>query len=172
MVGVLAIALLLYFGRYFTIAAMFMLLIVASVFVNMRLLKMKVHIVEWAEEQFERTGVLFPGWGAASYLTGMLISLTFLTDINQIAASIFILAVGDSLSTIVGKRGKIRLPHNNNKTLEGSVAFFISSLPAYYFVGFLVVPLALITAIVESVSFEIDDNLTIPVACTIFFLVL
>lgn len=172
MVGVLALVILLYFGRFPTIAAMFMLLIVASIFVNMRLLKMKLHIVEWAEEQFERTGVLFPGWGAASYLTGMLIALTFLPDVNQIAASIFILAVGDSLSTIIGKRGKIRLPHNNNKTLEGSLAFFLSSLPAYYFVGVLIVPLALITAIVESMSFEIDDNLTVPVVCTVFFLVL
>lgn len=172
LIGIVVIALLLYLGREFVLATVFVFIIAGGIAINMRLMRTKTVVVEWMEEQFERRNVLFPGWGGATYLAGLLMPLVFLVDINQIAASIFVLAVGDSLSTLVGRMGRYRLPYNKKKTLEGSLAFLLSSLPAYYFVGPVIVPLALIAAMVESLSFDIDDNLTIPVVCIIFFLVL
>ena len=170
LVGIVALLILLLYGRDFAIAVIFMALVGGTLVINTRLLGMKSAIIEWAE-QFEREDVLFLGWGLASYLAGMLISLTFLTDINQIAASIFILTIGDGFSTIIGCKGRIRLPYNKKKTFEGSTAFLLSSLPAYYFVGPAIIPLALIATIVESMPIPVDDNLTIPIVCTIFFLV-
>jgi phosphoserine phosphatase len=172
MIGIPFIAILLYYGREFALAAVLVFYIAGSIAINLRLMRMKTVVVEWMEEQFERRNVLFPGWGGATYLVGILMPLAFLANVNQIAASIFILAVGDSLSTLVGRMGKAKLPYNKKKTLEGSLAFLLSSLLAYYFVGPVIVPLALIAAAVESLPFDVDDNLTIPVVCVIFFLVL
>ncbi len=171
-IGMGAIALLLRYGRGFMVAAVFAIIIVGTLLINARLLGRKLTFIQWFEERFERKNVLFPGWGSACYAAGVLIPLAFLIDVNQIAASIFILAVGDGFSSIVGRMGNIRLFYNRRKTLEGSVAFLLSSLPAYYFVGAVIVPLALLTAVVESITSEVEDNLTIPIACTVFFLVL
>lgn len=170
--GLAVIAFLMYFGRGFAIAGTFGVIIGGTVIINLRLRGIRIPVITWIEERFERRNVLFIGWGSACYVAGILIPLTFLTDVNQIAAAIFILAIGDGFSTIIGRMGKIRLPHNRKKTLEGSVAFLLSSLPAYYFVGPVIVPVALLATVIESISSPIDDNLTVPIACTIFFLVI
>ncbi|MBD3210483.1 hypothetical protein GF318_03830 [Candidatus Micrarchaeota archaeon] len=167
LVGIGAIACLLYFGRGFMIAAVFFTIIIGTVLINARLLGKKIGIVQWFERHFERPGVLFPGWGSACYAAGVLIPLAFLLDTSGIAAIVFILAVGDGVSTAVGRRGRITLPYNEKKTLEGSIAFLLASLPAYYFIGEAVFPLALIGALVEGIDFGIDDNLMIPIACTL-----
>jgi dolichol kinase len=80
-------------------------------------------------------------------------------------AAILILLFGDSASTLAGKRwGKIKLPFQENKTLEGSLAFLVVG-----FMGALTqLPLvpallgALSGALTEAYS-PIDDNLTVPV---------
>jgi dolichol kinase len=123
-------------------------------------------------QRFERKDILFSGFGSACYATGALIPLVFLSDVNQIAACILILAIGDGLSTLVGKKGRRKLPHNQGKTLEGALAFFIGGLPSVLFIGILGIPLAAIAAIIETIDFRIDDNLTVPIFCTVFFLVI
>lgn len=79
-------------------------------------------------------------------------------------AAILTLALGDSLSTIVGTRwGKHPLIFNPKKTWEGSLTF----MTAAFLVGLTQVPLlaalagAIAGAISEAYS-PIDDNLTIP----------
>jgi dolichol kinase len=79
-------------------------------------------------------------------------------------AAILSLALGDSLSTIVGTRwGKHPLIFNPRKTWEGSLTFVVAA-----FIGALTqVPLiaalagAIVGAITEAYS-PVDDNLTIP----------
>jgi dolichol kinase len=170
LIGCGTIAMLLVLGRGFAIAAVFFTIIVGLLLMNRRLLGGRLPLVMWFEEKFERPDAPFPGWGSACYAAGALIALTFLSDPARIAAVIFILAIGDGISTLAGRMGKIKLPHNPRKTLEGSVAFVLASLPAYYFIGPLVIPAALIGAVAESLPFE--DNLTIPIACTALLLVL
>ncbi|MBU0532269.1 hypothetical protein KKB44_02125 [Candidatus Micrarchaeota archaeon] len=169
--GIVTIAILLYYSKGFMIAAVFFTIIAGTIVINMRLLKKKIAFVQWFEKHFERKNIWFPGWGSACYAAGVLIPLTFLTNNAEIAAIIFMLAVGDGFSTLIGRIGKTKLPYNKKKTLEGTVAFFVATLPAYYFVGSLIVPLAIIGAIVESIDLKIDDNLTIPIAGTAFLLV-
>ena len=64
-------------------------------------------------------------------------------------------------------RSKLTQLENKNKTLEGTAAFFFGSLPAWIFIGSVILPLAIITALVESVDTGIDDNLLIPIVCVI-----
>ena len=170
--GLLALAILLVFGRGILTGMMFFIVIIGLLLVNLTYLGKKTGIVELFVRRFERTNVPFPGWGSACYATGVLLVASFLTDPNVIAASIIILAIGDGIATLAGKAGRIRLPYNRKKTLEGTVAFFIASLPGYFFVGDIIIPIALIAAVVESLDLPLDDNVTIPVAITAVFLVI
>ncbi|NYZ77086.1 hypothetical protein H0O02_02100 [Candidatus Micrarchaeota archaeon] len=172
LLGLLAVAVLLLYGRGFLIAFTFFTVIIGLFLVNLSLRGKKISLVEWFIRNFERDEVLFPGWGSACYATGVLLIATFLSDVNAIAASLVIIGVGDSVSTLVGMRGRIRFPYNRKKTLEGSIAFFLSSLPAYLFVGAAIIPAALIAAFVESLDLGMDDNITVPVAAVLFFLIM
>jgi dolichol kinase len=116
--------------------------------------------------------VRFPGYGAFWYVVGTLLAALFLGTSNEIAAAILTLALGDSAATIVGVRACHPLPYNRYKTVEGSLAFFVFSLPVCLFVGWIGVALAAFTAVVEGLSSPIDDNLAVPVAAALFFLIL
>jgi len=170
-VGLVALGLLLYFGRGFAIAAVFSVLVIGMLIMNLRLLGFDIPLVLWFEKNFEREKVKLPGWGSACYAAGALMLLTFLTDTNEIAACIMILALGDSVSTIIGRHGKMKIPYNKSKTIEGSLAFFIASLSAYLFIGPTAMLLAALAAVVESLP-GLEDNLTIPMACTALMLIL
>lgn len=89
-----------------------------------------------------------------------------------------ILMISDSCAALIGRRyGKIRIL---DKTLEGSLSFFISGIAVYYFLmifcGFSL-PLSISmfaifsTTIVELFSKKIylDDNLTIPLTIGLVF---
>jgi dolichol kinase len=169
-VGLVALLMLLALGRGFTMAAVFFVIIIGMLLMNARLLGRGVSVVRWFEERFERENAPLPGWGSACYAAGALLLLAFLTDANGIAAGIFILAVGDSASTMVGRLGTHAIPYNKGKTFEGALAFFIASLASAYFIGPLAVPLAMLAACVETLP-GLEDNLAIPVACTAFLLV-
>ncbi len=169
-IGVCAIALLLLWGRGALIAGVFLTIVIGLWLMNIRLLGGKVPLVSWFEDSFEREDAPLPGWGSACYAAGVLLTATFLHEPAQIAAVIFCLAIGDGVSTLVGLRGRMKIPYNPRKTVEGSLALLVSSLPAYFFIGPLAVPLALIAALSESVP-VIDDNISIPVACTAFLMI-
>jgi dolichol kinase len=167
--GLGALAALLLLGRGFMLAAVFFTIIIGTMLMNARLQGARIPLVQWFEERFERDDAPLPGWGSACYATGALLAVAFLPDIHQIAAVIFILGIGDGLSTMVGRMGRLALPYNKRKTLEGSLTMFVSSLCAVFFVGPAALPLAAIAAAAESLP-RVDDNLAIPVACTAFLL--
>jgi dolichol kinase len=165
--GLLFIALALQYGREFLIELTFALLIFGSILIHMRLTGSKFFIIEWIERTFERKESRFPGWGPAWYLVGVLMLAVFLGDATKIAAGIYILAVGDGISTLAGIRGKHRLPLNSKKSIEGTIAFFVACLPLYAIFSYKAIPLALVAAAVEAYSINIEDNLSIPLACVI-----
>jgi dolichol kinase len=103
--------------------------------------------------------------GSIYFFLGIIITLIIYQSNQAIAnAAILILLFGDSASTLVGKKwGKVKLPFQKDKTLEGSLAFL-----AVGFIGALtqvnILPAlsgALSGALTEAYS-PIDDNLTIP----------
>lgn len=63
------------------------------------------------------------GKGAIYFAIGMLISLILIDDIKAVFFGILVFAVGDSLATIIGIRGKLKIKYFG-KTVEGFLAFF------------------------------------------------
>ncbi|ABR56346.1 diacylglycerol/polyprenol kinase family protein [Methanococcus aeolicus] len=109
------------------------------------------------------------GRGAILFIIGLLIMLIIIPDIKIIFYSILVLAVGDSLATIVGINGKLKIKYFK-KTVEGFLAFFISSsLILYYGFGTVGIVMAFIGAFMELISekIKIDDNLLLPVGIAI-----
>ncbi len=111
--------------------------------------------------RFEREDIRNPFTGAMFFYTGC--ALTFVFFPFAIAsAACAMLAVGDSLSTLIGKKfGKHRI---GGKTFEGSLAnFFGSLLAGIFFVN----PILSFTGALASSATElfpkINDNLTIPI---------
>jgi len=173
--GIFSILLIQFFGRLNAAIIMLIALIIAILLAEYRknrrkykLLKIKPidEFEDYIEDEFknyERPNTL-PFKGAIELGLGFFIA-TILFKENIAMASIAVLALADSSSTLVGYYfGKYKLPINKKKTFEGSVTFFLISFfilvffinPLYAFV------LALITAFIEMLP-HIDDNISIPV---------
>jgi len=167
LVSIVLILILYFLGRTDSIAALFLILIVGAILINLRMRDKVIPILDSIEKHLERKNVRFPGYGSAWYMVGALLATTFLQDISQIAAIIWILGTGDGFSTLVGKLGTHKLIYNPKKTVEGSIAFVIASLPAYFFIGLYIVPLSITCAIVESLPIDVEDNITIPIVAIV-----
>ncbi|MFN7161150.1 MAG: phosphatase PAP2 family protein [Candidatus Gracilibacteria bacterium] len=122
---------------------------------------------------------VFPGRGMFFFVLGSFLSV-LLFPLHIAQASILILAFGDSITNVAGKYfGKIRLPYNTKKCLEGPlIASIFSTIAASYFVGF---PHALIATLIAMTvetlplyfgDLEIDDNLTIPLVAALVLFIL
>ena len=105
--------------------------------------------------------------GASYVFLSCLIVLLFF-EIKIACTSLFIMSISDSLSAIVGKRfGAIKI--YKKKTLEGTLAFLLSSLIIILMVPelnlFHAIIATLVATIVELYSVDvIDDNLSIPIS--------
>ena len=106
--------------------------------------------------------------GASYYLLGCLIVVYFFDDLDIIMASLLIMSISDSFAALVGvKFGKTKI--YGNKSLEGSFAFFISTIIILYIfinnlTSFEFLIISILITFVELLSFyRINDNLTIPV---------
>ncbi|MDP6459366.1 MAG: SEC59/DGK1/VTE5 family protein [Candidatus Hydrothermarchaeota archaeon] len=135
--------------------------------------KFRVPVLSNIIDATERPEVIevSPARGALMFLVGSTITLVlFSFNIAIVAASIAVLAMGDSFSTLAGKRlSRHRIPYNKKKSLEGSLFGFIAA-----FVGAWVLvswPIALAGAmggmLSESLPLRVDDNLIIPIAAAL-----
>jgi len=171
-------------GYYFDIITplvLFLLLIIAGI-TSILIRRIKIPVISWFIEKLEREDVKkdFPGKGMFFFFLGTLLCVKlFSKDIAL--ASIMILALGDSVSHIVGVQfGRLRNIFNikGKKLLEGTIAGIIAG-----FVGALIfVPLtealigSLTAMIMEVIDIylndkQIDDNLIVPlVAGTAIYL--
>lgn len=118
--------------------------------------------VEGYERKTERRALPLKG-AIFFYLGALLVVIIFPTNIAM--ASIAVLALGDSLSTLVGRKfGKHKAPLNEHKTIQGSLAFFTI---AFIVLLFFTNPLrALITAVLGMFveMLPLEDNLTVPLS--------
>lgn len=110
----------------------------------------------------------FPGKGLIAYLIGALLVLT-LFEKEVALASIMILALGDSISRLIGPFGRIKHPFNNTKFLEGMIAGIVAaSLGAMLFIKPSEAIVASFFAMLlegtdlKLYKFKINDNITIP----------
>ncbi|MCP4265930.1 MAG: HAD-IB family phosphatase [Candidatus Brocadiaceae bacterium] len=100
---------------------------------------------------------------------GVVLSLLLFPTIIA-CVTITILACADSIATIVGKfYGKIRIPYNHKKSIEGTAAFFITA----FICAVIYVPVktalivSLVSCIIESLPLK-HDNITIPLGTGLF----
>jgi len=156
-------------------------LVLAAAIISFVSRRVKIPGIYWFLSRFDRDPdlVKFPGKGALFYVVGAYIAvLIFASDIA--AASIVILALGDSVSHIIGRFGSIKHPFSDLKYFEGSIAGVIAA-----FIGsFIILQSAIqaglasmIAMLTEGFNLElggkkIDDNLLLPVvAGTVIWLV-
>ncbi len=147
--------------KYFIIIT-FLLLIISIL-----LLYFKPLIIRKAIRLLERKKTRFKGKGLITVIIGAL--LTGLLFPGFVSVALFILAFGDGLSTITGVYfGKKNLLWSD-KTIIGSLTFFIVS----FVISMLFVPLtdALVISIfssaLESIDYDsllVDDNIIVPLA--------
>jgi len=125
-------------------------------------------------ETFERPEEMeLPGQGTLHFLTGVLVATAIARQVQIVDVAIIVLAVGDGVSTIVGVPfGRTPLPHNPDKSLEGSLAGFVSAAalasiwtrdPAASVLA------SLVGTAVETLP-ALNDNVTIPIAVSLFLL--
>src|SRR3989344_4020064 len=108
----------------------------------------------------------------AVYFFGSLIVVLFATQSLPIfRGAAIVLIIGDAFSAIIGKAfGKTELPYNPFKSVEGSIAGLIAASIAAAFV--LPIPLAIFAAFIgmfiESIPWDLNDNLTMPIGVGFF----
>ncbi|MBU1446013.1 phosphatase PAP2 family protein [Patescibacteria group bacterium] len=145
--------------------------------------KIRLPIIHKLLEFFERPHHMakFPGRGSFFLVLGSALAV-LIFEKNIAMASIMIMAVGDSVTNIVGRHfGSIQNPFNSKKNLEGTgFAIITSALAAFYFVPFLPALIASTLAmVVESIdlgwkrfNIDIDDNVTIPLVAGVVMTVM
>ncbi|WP_461831954.1 diacylglycerol/polyprenol kinase family protein, partial [Aquifex sp.] len=109
-----------------------------------------------------------PGIQAFYALLGIFIS--YLLFGTKAVYGIVVLAVGDGFSGLVGYYfGKRKLFYNRKKTLEGSIAFFLSSFFALLLITdvYEAFFISLVSAFIESLKLPFDDNLLIPIVASL-----
>ena len=125
----------------------------------------EVPIASWVMTKFERESnrKIFPGRGPIYLMIGS-ISVLVLFPLKIALASMMILALGDAFSHIVGKLLSAKT-YTHLKSVEGTLAGVVFSFfGALFFVSFLpAVVGSVLSMLVESIKFEIDDNLLIPI---------
>ena len=89
--------------------------------------------------------------------------------------SLLIMSISDSVAALIGQKyGEIKL---FNKTLEGSIAFFLSSILIIVLLpDIMLIPAligAIVSTIIESSNFlDINDNLSVPLSFAVIYFLL
>lgn len=123
-------------------------------------------LTRWMLDTFERPGQGLPAASAVTMHAGIGVALLF--GVPEGTAAALILGVGDALACWVGLLwGRIRVPWNPKKHVEGRVAGAIAAAAAiawlYPFSTALLVASAAMLAETLPRRWIIDDNLAIPV---------
>jgi dolichol kinase len=116
----------------------------------------------------ERSNTTY-GIGAVYLAVGTMLVIGFVGSKALMLFGIAALFFADSIATIVGMNfGRMRMPHNRSKTLEGTVAFFlVLALIGLPLIGLYALPLAAVLAAIESMKAPLDDNLRSGIAMAV-----
>ncbi len=147
------------------------IIILIGLLVSLITRKYKLPGIDWFLKTFDREEDIkqIPGKGIIFMFVGAFIAVFFFPKDIALAA-VIILALGDSVSRLVGPFGYLKHPFHSEKFLEGVIAgAFAATLGAMFFVPFVQAFFASVVAmLIEGVDLEIkkirvDDNLMIPV---------
>ena len=129
-------------------------------------------VLEDEVKTYERRKEL-PFKGAITFFFGCFLA-ALLFEENIAIASIAVLALADSMSTLIGYFfGKHKLPINKKKSWEGSTAFFATSFfTLFFFVDPLKALIAAVIATFVEMLPQIDDNISVPLVTGLVLLLL
>lgn len=145
--------------------------------------KIRVPFIHDLLEFFERPHHIarFPGRGSFFLVLGAALATLMFAPYIAMAA-IMIMAVGDSVTNLVGRHfGKIKNPFNAKKNIEGTAtAIICATLAALFFVPFWPALIAsAVSMAIESIDLgvkrfeiEIDDNVVIPIVAGVVITVM
>src|SRR3989338_6680711 len=118
--GLLIIALLYYdLLSPLILSALVIISVIASILIKKTRPKAVYNLLRFVEREENLEHI--PGKGLIAYLVGVLVVVT-LFEKDIALASVMILALGDSISRLVGPFGRIRHPFNNAKFIEGVIS--------------------------------------------------
>ncbi|MCL5430300.1 MAG: hypothetical protein M1504_02375 [Candidatus Marsarchaeota archaeon] len=168
----IVLLLLFVFLRFYDAVYVTMGLVFLAYIYNSMLGKRGKGIIYSALSSMERTGALY-GMGALYLGIGTAILLGFIHTTSFAIVGIAALFFADPIATIVGVNlGSIKLPYNRKKSVVGTIAFFIvTSIAAYFAVGFYGLEFGAVLAIIESLDIPIDDNVLISIAMVVMYIV-
>ncbi len=133
---------------------------------------LRIPLTEWIFDTFERKNRF--GHGAMYYASGAFLALGMLRSFQPVFVILWILSVGDGLSTLAGKRfgrHKLPFPFNRSKSVEGSAAFLVGSLLAYpIYPVYSTLAAVCLATVVEALDLKVDDNVLIPVVCALVYM--
>ena len=101
---------------------------------------------------------------------GVILSLILFPKLIACVA-IMVVAFSDSIATVIGRfYGRLKIPYNHGKSVEGSIAFFVSAFMCsiFYVPLWTALIVSFVSCIIESLPFKID-NISVPLG-TGFFL--
>jgi len=101
--------------------------------------------------------------------SGVILSLILFPELIACVV-IMIVACADSMATMIGMfYGRVKLPYNRKKSMEGSVAFFLTAFVCAFFYLPLMTALivSVVSCIIETLPIEFD-NISIPLGTGLF----
>ncbi len=150
----------------------FTVLLVGGLALSLLCKRYTIPIISTCLDYFDRPNErkILPGQGSLYLVAGILLTVLLFPK-GIAAASILILAIGDSLNHLIGRFfGKIKTPLNPSKNIEGSmVAAIVCTLALLPFIPWWKTLIASIIALTaellewEIIGWRINDNLVIPV---------
>ena len=153
------------FGKELTSTLVFAGLVIYLLSEILRKIKIHVPIIHFLTHFCgKREEIRGIATGPIFYLIGILVSLSFFSEICFLTGTIA-LVIGDAVAGLVGSKiGKHKWFYNKNKSIEGSLAFFLSTLPFFSLFLPSIYPLilAFISAILESLL-KSGENILLPV---------
>jgi len=134
--------------------------------------KIRFHLYRRLEQKYSQ--------GAIAYFLVLLV-IVLVFPVTAAAVALAILALGDGMATLIGKSFKTKeLPWNQNKSFGGLVAFLVFgligavsvlcwmdpslSISQALFIG---IKTVVVAAIVESLPWKINDNISVPLVSAI-----
>lgn len=183
--GVFSIFIILYFEKWIAILILLIATLIILLLAEYRKNRQKYKIIrikkldefeEFIEngfKEYERPNTL-PFKGAIEFLLGCFLAALLFEPFIAIAA-IAVLSISDAMSTLIGSFfGKHKIYFNKSKSLEGSVAFFLTTI--FILTFFLTDPIKILIIAIFATFAElipkIDDNLTIPLIVGVIMLLL
>lgn len=173
--GLMLIIIALFSGRYFFLIVMIVTFVLLGIG-NLAATGHSTRVRSFFYGMERQSAIL--GTGAIMIASGTLFMISLIRVQAIILTSIFVVLIGDSLSSLVGMHYPIaKLPFNKKKSLGGFLAMLVTSmLFAFVVSGFsLALPLvfAVLGSIVEAATFTpLDDNITVPFSLVLVYLLI